>query len=160
VWTEFKVKQDESNILVGDWVYCVNRTDYKTKHPLGNAGGWNLICVSTGPRKYLGFGLAAIGPDIKRNDLSGPLTLEEVLKVLDLCYLMDPQKLSLETKRELASYDLPRPKGVTIEKACLDVSVPGKRLNAAHIKSLFQEKMLNYTKGKIDDHLTLPSLEK
>jgi hypothetical protein len=49
----------EDDILPGDWVYFVNRSDYKSKHPGGAAGGWNVVCVGTGPRRYVGFGLGS-----------------------------------------------------------------------------------------------------
>lgn len=57
VLEDFDVTLDESSIRVGDWVYVANRTSFNTEFKGHPAVGWNLICISEDPRKYIGLGL-------------------------------------------------------------------------------------------------------
>jgi hypothetical protein len=82
VLANFEVMADESNVKAGDWVYVRNRSDYKKRHPKGAAGGWNLVCVETGPpRKYIGFGLTP-NPTRASDRTVTPLTLEQIFQIL------------------------------------------------------------------------------
>lgn len=146
-WTEFEVMQDGSNIELGDWVYCVNRSDYKKKHPRGEAGGWNLVCVNLNPRRYLGFGLATVGKDIGMPTLGGPLTLEQVLDVLKRCYELDPAIEDPRQKDLLKSVGVDMPTVTRGSAARLDPNTVGKRLDSAKLKWLLARRL---TEKEID----------
>ncbi|XXY47175.1 hypothetical protein WME91_44945 [Sorangium sp. So ce269] len=82
----------EEEVQVGDWLYFNNRSDYKEKHPGGNAPGWNVMCVSKneGVRRYIGFGLSD-GKDGKVHGYWKGFTSEEIVKILKDAYDEDPK---------------------------------------------------------------------
>ncbi len=52
-----KIITDLSVINVGDKIGIRNHSDYKKKHPVGPAQGWNIVCSEVNPEiKFRGFG--------------------------------------------------------------------------------------------------------
>jgi len=132
IFKSFDVAEDLSNVKVGDWVYVVNRADYKDKHPAGAAGGWNLICTETSPHKFVGFGLSDKGG-------TASLTLADILKILKEYHDMAPTEEDVAMKRrgagEVDMQGLMRMTGGGGTQARLDTTKPGRRLSAAKLRT-------------------------
>ena len=97
---------DESDIQVGDWVYFRNKPEYKTKHPLGNAAGWNVVCVSVaGGRRYIGFGLS--GGTEPLSEVRRGKTAQEITTIL-LDELKKPATKSSAVEKHVDVSDLMR----------------------------------------------------
>lgn len=135
VLASFTVAEDLSNVGVGDWVYVVNRADYKDKHPAGAAGGWNLICTEVTPHKFVGFGLSDQGG-------GASMELPEILKMLKSYYELPPTKEDREMARrgagEVDMSGLMRMTGGGRSDARLDTTKKGRRLSAAKLKTLLR----------------------
>ena len=136
----FTVKDDLSNVEVGDWVYVVNRADYKDRHPAGAAGGWNLICTEVTPHKFVGFGLS-------EGSGASSLELPDILKMLKDYYDLPKTKQDLAMARrgagEVDMAGLMRMTGGGQSHARLDTSKLGRRLSANLLKRLLRAASTN-----------------
>jgi hypothetical protein len=132
VMDSFPVQEDLFNIAIGDWVYVVNRADYKDKHPAGAAAGWNLICTELNPLKFVGFGLSAKGG-------TGSLGLPEILAILKDYYNMAPTEDDIRMghlgAKNIDMMSLMTMTGGGKSQPRLDTTKPGRRLSAARLKA-------------------------
>jgi hypothetical protein len=142
VLSMFDVEPDGSNVRVGDWVYCVNWSDFSQRHPGGEAVGWNLICVSltTGTKpepEYVGLGLGDVG----QTPVKG-LAWNAIEGLLDAEYKKAPPKqdrdgtmsrLNLDVMRIGAFDDAPKPKSKSTGQTQSFGSRPSGRNVPPHI---------------------------
>lgn len=135
VLATFTVAEDLSNVVVGDWIYVVNRADYKDKHPAGAAGGWNLICTEVGPHKFVGFGLSDKGGE-------SSLELPGILKILKDYYELPPTKEDRDMVHrgsgEVDMSGLMRMTGGGRSDARLDTTKKGRRLSAVKLQKFLR----------------------
>ncbi len=125
----------EADIQAGDWVYAANHFDYKEKHPMGAAGGWNLLCVGENEGKeklYLGFGLTPVGAE-----KVVPMTLNQILQKLESDYA-EPSVKDSSSSLERLDVDAGRMAafGGKHEKAELALEKGIKRLDPGKLAAL------------------------
>lgn len=139
------------DVQPGDWCYFSNVHEYIVKHPAGLARGFNVICCSTNPLKFLGFGLDPNGatPDEIESALMDELNADPFAEELFAKQIWD----FLFTKCLLGDYQQSRDLVESFKQA---------KITKADFKSLSSRTAKNGgpAQGKFYLHIRRPDLKR